>query len=58
MSEFVITFFYLTGNCRALLIRDAKSYRLTKDHTPNNPKERERVLACGKWDGLVNHDSK
>ncbi|GFR85649.1 protein phosphatase 2C-like domain-containing protein 1 [Elysia marginata] len=36
-----------TGNCRALLIRDAKSYRLTKDHTPNNPKERDRVLACG-----------
>ncbi|GFN89478.1 protein phosphatase 2c-like domain-containing protein 1 [Plakobranchus ocellatus] len=35
------------GSSRALLIRDAKAYRLTRDHTPYNLKERDRVLAYG-----------
>ncbi|XP_005099163.1 protein phosphatase 2C-like domain-containing protein 1 [Aplysia californica] len=35
------------GNSHALLVRDNKPYHLTKDHTPNNPKERKRVLNAG-----------
>ncbi|XP_067687569.1 protein phosphatase 2C-like domain-containing protein 1 [Haliotis asinina] len=35
------------GNIHGLLVRGNTSYRLTKDHTPSNPKERKRVLKNG-----------
>ncbi|BFZ21729.1 hypothetical protein BsWGS_24768 [Bradybaena similaris] len=35
------------GNCKALLIQGCLPYRLTKDHTGKNMKERRRVLAAG-----------
>ncbi|XP_071100744.1 LOW QUALITY PROTEIN: protein phosphatase 2C-like domain-containing protein 1 [Haliotis cracherodii] len=35
------------GNIHGLLVRGNRPYRLTKDHTPSNPKERNRVLKNG-----------
>ncbi|KAL8617478.1 hypothetical protein ACOMHN_048116 [Nucella lapillus] len=35
------------GDTRALLVRGNRAYRISKDHTPNNPKERERVVRDG-----------
>ncbi|XP_021354131.1 protein phosphatase 2C-like domain-containing protein 1 isoform X2 [Mizuhopecten yessoensis] len=35
------------GNVRAVLVRGNKPYTLTKDHSPNNPKENERILKAG-----------
>ncbi|XP_069107456.1 protein phosphatase 2C-like domain-containing protein 1 isoform X2 [Argopecten irradians] len=35
------------GNVRAVLVRGNKPYTLTKDHSPNNPKEKERILKAG-----------
>nr|XP_002738696.2 PREDICTED: protein phosphatase 2C-like domain-containing protein 1-like [Saccoglossus kowalevskii] len=36
-----------TGNIHAVLSRDGKAYRLTRDHTPNNHNERVRVSKAG-----------
>ena len=36
-----------SGNVRALLVRGNKSYRLSKDHSPSNTKERDRVIREG-----------
>ncbi|XP_074656076.1 protein phosphatase 2C-like domain-containing protein 1 isoform X2 [Tubulanus polymorphus] len=35
------------GNAHAVLVRDNKAYRLSKDHTPTNKRERDRVLKSG-----------
>ncbi|KAG2465181.1 protein phosphatase 2C-like domain-containing protein 1 [Polypterus senegalus] len=35
------------GNTHAVLCRNGKGYRLTKDHSTANPKERKRILRCG-----------
>ncbi|KAK6165769.1 hypothetical protein SNE40_022628 [Patella caerulea] len=35
------------GNVRGVLVRGNRSYQLTKDHTPKNRKERERVIKAG-----------
>jgi len=43
------------GDSRAILSRDKKAVNLTRDHKPNDVKERERILALGeevKWDPL------
>ncbi|XP_033728301.1 LOW QUALITY PROTEIN: protein phosphatase 2C-like domain-containing protein 1 [Pecten maximus] len=35
------------GNVRAVLVRGNKPYTLTKDHSPNNLKEKERIVKAG-----------
>ncbi|KAL5006052.1 hypothetical protein ScPMuIL_017210 [Solemya velum] len=35
------------GNVQGVLIRGNRTYRLSKDHTPHNPRERERVVKAG-----------
>ena len=36
------------GDARALLVRGNRAYRLSKDHTPSNSKERDRIIREGK----------
>lgn len=35
------------GNVRGVLVRANKAYTLTKDHTPQNEKEKNRVIKAG-----------
>lgn len=35
------------GNVRGVLVRANKAYTLTKDHTPKNEKEKNRVIKAG-----------
>ena len=45
MSYSVLT---VVGNVQAVLVRGNKAYKLNRDHTPNNPKEKVRVTKAGK----------
>ena len=44
-----IVLFYIEGDVKAVLVRGNKPYLLTKDHSPLNIKERERVLKNGNY---------
>lgn len=39
------------GDSRGVLVRDGEAARLTEDHKPLNPQERQRIIECG---GKVN----
>ena len=39
--------FLSLGNAHAVLVRGNRAYTITKDHTPNNKKEKERIINEG-----------
>jgi serine/threonine protein phosphatase PrpC len=40
-------FMSFIGNVHAVLVRGNRAYSLTKDHTPNNAKEKNRIIKDG-----------
>lgn len=45
---YLFSFIFLSGNVKAVLVRGNRPYTLTRDHTPYNKKEKNRVVKDGK----------
>ena len=55
LLQFDLQFYLSSGNVQAVLVRGNRPYILTKDHTPYNKKEKNRVLKDGKHEGNQYH---
>ena len=47
LAQLIVLFLFSLGNTHAVLVRGNRAYTVTRDHTPNNEKEKARILKEG-----------